>query len=540
MSSFTFPDNDVSPPEGGLGSIQKFRRASTNTSDSSNSGTKNKAADSSTKDADKAEQVDDEDGNKADETETQKPLDPALVGMSVGLKHLYSGKEDKKGRFYWQDQIPEDIGKPAEDAETQKWALIVRHVKVFNDPSKVLSVHSIVIQSPLLKDLLKSVLKGYPGITVGLRRLEFGGQFEPLIHRWLQLTAAIEELRQTVQKATKSNDGKIEDKAVETKNVEPDTNTTSVEKLVEAEQSSINTLVDGVKYLQVTKDGSPITQIPREDGEIDTTLAGGNAKEGALSPEEQDATKLKHAELLQKLLVSEFQTLIDSTLDMTSKGVITYDELWTLFQPGAMIYSKVEGQERIFRLRSARAGVDRNRNPVFWLVLLYVDYDGSRFGYQTLNIPVRPFEGTRSITALTAFPLDYHKDKDEMKTKLMTRGAKIESFAGTHYRAYEGVGWRISPVGEKEKYSVKGRIVIDSDGWNRFNPNYAIYVDPLNKADVNMNKTFGGGSKGCGGDYDEEEDEYEGYDAENEMEEGMPIDGKFFLAMTLLLPHVTY
>ena len=78
--------------------------------------------------------------------------------MSVGLKHLYSGKEDRKGRFQWQTTIPEDVGKPAEDAETQKWALIVRHIKVYNDPSKVLAIHSIVIQSPLLKELLKGVV----------------------------------------------------------------------------------------------------------------------------------------------------------------------------------------------------------------------------------------------------------------------------------------------------------------------------------------------------------------------------------------------
>jgi len=57
-------------------------------------------------------------------------LDPALVGMSHGLKHLYSGKEDRRGRYQWQTTVPKDVGKPAEDAETAKWALIVRHVKV--------------------------------------------------------------------------------------------------------------------------------------------------------------------------------------------------------------------------------------------------------------------------------------------------------------------------------------------------------------------------------------------------------------------------
>jgi len=36
------------------------------------------------------------------------------IGMNAGLKNLYSGKEDKRGRFQWQTKIPEDLGKPAE------------------------------------------------------------------------------------------------------------------------------------------------------------------------------------------------------------------------------------------------------------------------------------------------------------------------------------------------------------------------------------------------------------------------------------------
>jgi hypothetical protein len=118
-----------------------------------------------------------------------------LSGMSAGYKNLYSGKEDKRGRFQWQTKPPEDLGKPAEDAESERWAIIVRNVKTYNDPKKVLQVHSVVIQSPLLKDLLSDVLSGYPGVTVGLKRLEFSGRFEPLIHRYQELRKAIAELK---------------------------------------------------------------------------------------------------------------------------------------------------------------------------------------------------------------------------------------------------------------------------------------------------------------------------------------------------------
>ena len=68
-------------------------------------------------------------------------------------------------------------------------------MKSYHDPKKVLSLHSIVVQSPLLKELLKEVLAGYPGVTVGLKRLEFSGRFEPIIHRWTQLKEAIVQLK---------------------------------------------------------------------------------------------------------------------------------------------------------------------------------------------------------------------------------------------------------------------------------------------------------------------------------------------------------
>ena len=50
----------------------------------------------------------DEKNEKKDEKKDELvKIDPKEVGMSVGLKNLYSGKEDKRGRFQWQTQIPE-------------------------------------------------------------------------------------------------------------------------------------------------------------------------------------------------------------------------------------------------------------------------------------------------------------------------------------------------------------------------------------------------------------------------------------------------
>lgn len=252
----------------------------------------------------------------------------------------------------------------------------MRHIRSFNDPKKVLSLHSIVIQSPLLKDLLADVLTGYPGVTVSLKRLEFTGRFEPLIHRWTALKAAIEDLK--------------------------------------------------------------------------------------LKTDDESKTRLQHALLLHDLLASEFKDTIDQAVDMKEKGVTTYEYLWTLFQPGSIVYSRQMNQDRIFRLHSSKYGQDRNGNPVYWLTCQYVDYDGSRFGTQKLNVAISAYEGTRPITNLPTHPLEFHQQKDELKAKLVERGSKIESLAGSHYRSYNGVGWRMGNMGNKETYTVRGRIVIDT------------------------------------------------------------------------------
>ena len=373
-------------------------------------------------------------GVNGEEVEPPKPLDPKEVGMQCGYKNLYSGKEDKRGRFQWQDTIPVDVGKPAEDAETAKWALLVRHVKVYNDPRKVLAIHSIVVQSPLLKKLLGKVLKDYPGVTVGLQRLEFTGRFEPLIHRWAGLEAAMKKLD--------------------------------------------------------------------EDSE------------------DEDVKKTKeHAELLFDILHKEFKTLIEESQDMMRNGVMTYEYLWTIFQPGHFIYTRQDGQDTALKLQNTRYGVDRNGCPCFWVTGKYVDWDGSRFGTNKLNLIIYPYAGTRKIGTLAAYPLEYHSDADALKERLIERGGKVEALSGSHYKAYHGVAWCRDPLGNKDKHNIKGRIVIDTYGWNKFNPNWSIFVNTMNQ------KEF---ADGQGADDDTSEDGDDSYDpGDEDCGGGMPIDGMF-------------
>lgn len=85
------------------------------------------------------------------------------VGMECDLKNLYQ-KEDDRGRHTWTDKYP-DLDEAAENETTAKFAILVRNKKSF-DPRKKLEIDSIVIQSPLLKNVLTKVLKDYPGMSL--------------------------------------------------------------------------------------------------------------------------------------------------------------------------------------------------------------------------------------------------------------------------------------------------------------------------------------------------------------------------------------
>jgi hypothetical protein len=211
-----------------------------------------------------------------------EPVDP---GMDCSAKHLYSGKEDKRGRYQWQETIPKN-NRPVETAETARFALLVRNIKVYNNPRKTLSIHSIVVQSPLLKRLLQRVLKDYPGLSLNLRRLEFTGKFEPIIHRWAKL------------------------------------------------QEEISKLDDA---------------------------------------SEEDCETKKHANLLFSVLKTEFNDVIDASQDMMSKGVMTFEHLWTIFQPSALVYTRQHGQDTALKLVSAKYGIDRYGNSFFKLLIQPTD-----------------------------------------------------------------------------------------------------------------------------------------------------------------------
>lgn len=213
---------------------------------------------------------------------------------------------------------------------------------------------------------------------------------------------------------------------------------------------------------------------------------------------------------------------------MKNNGVITFEHLWTVFPPNSLIFARRDNQDRALLLQSGRYGFDVCNTPTFYLNCAFVDFDGQKFGTQKMTVSISEFKGTKPFRSLQAFPFELHDKQEEMKAKLIERGSKVEVLAGTNYRGYNGIGWRPNGNGGIEKFTVKGRIVVDPLGFNRFQPDFPVYVAPFPSPNSNnpanilvpagsnviVHEPWGAGLPGANAALDIEDD-------------GMPADGVF-------------
>lgn len=145
-----------------------------------------------------------------------------------------------------------------------------------------------------------------------------------------------------------------------------------------------------------------------------------------------------------------------------------------IFEPGTIVLTTKESEDCAVQL-SGWKYVTHNYQSSLELRCFFTDFDGHRFGWQKTVIRVKDFTGTKPINALEAYPLTVHGQAEEIKAKLIERGGKFESLAGSHFRHYNGLGIRRIRDGSKEEFSVNGHVVIDTFGFNRCNPSQCNY-----------------------------------------------------------------
>ncbi|OAL22249.1 hypothetical protein AYO22_07293 [Fonsecaea multimorphosa] len=337
-----------------------------------------------------------ETNGKKEEVKEEKPKEaPVPKGSINEAKALYS-KKDQDGKYQWVTEEPVDVVEAAENEETARFAFLVRKQKSY-DSRKKYDIHSIIVQSPWLKESLGIILEDYPGITTNLDRLVFPAPFHPFVHRWDRLASLLE----------------------------------------------------------------------KDDFEEDIAR--------------------DHLKLFRDVLFQELENAIAAKVDLVKNGVITFEYLWTIFEPQTLVYSVSDGKECVFKLNCSTKATDQRRGLDFLQLDVWsVDWDGTKFGQHVTYLENYEFAGTTPITSLRAYPLKFHPEKEQLMLRLVARGKLFERLAGYHYKAYRGVALGYGRCG-MIRHNVESRIIIDCEAHNRFLPNNAVYFSSLFKPAKQVN-----------------------------------------------------
>ncbi|CAK7217672.1 hypothetical protein SBRCBS47491_003242 [Sporothrix bragantina] len=186
--------------------------------------------------------------------------------------------------------------------------------------------------------------------------------------------------------------------------------------------------------------------------------------------------KRQQLKVLAKYLDKDYEAVKNSLNPLLANGLITFDLLWALWKPNTLAFTTTYGsadQPRIFKAEMAEKHFSLMKGDFYYIEGKYFEYDGKRFGFGSVADEIGEFRGTRKITSLPLYPLQYHKNEEQLRKDLIERGKKFVSLSGVQYKSYDGMAYY-----KKKKNAVRvnisGRIMIDSSIHRRINPNYPI------------------------------------------------------------------
>ncbi|KAF5717881.1 AAA family ATPase [Fusarium globosum] len=315
---------------------------------------------------------------------------PVEAGMAAETKDIYRNSSWDP----WQEWTDEEIGVDGRSSQASaKYALIVRREKEHGEiDESVLSLHSITVQSPLLKKILGPVFKGYKSINTNLKKLEFHAPFREFFYRWDEFNQA-----------------------------DPRNSSTDFSE------------------------------------------------------------ECSHYKLLAGIIDAEIKPRIEQASDLLNNGVISFDYVWTLFEPDVEVYTKIEGRDRLFKLSSGSYSKTPDGTVAYVLSVRFVDTDGDSFGYTDTTLTISPFENVIPILELEVIPARLCPDYDQVRKRLVQRGQLFESLEGINHKTYSGT-YNLSHTTSgisKQRHVTNERIIVDSRTFLWFNHGPAGPFHPL-------------------------------------------------------------
>lgn len=192
---------------------------------------------------------------------------------------------------------------------------------------------------------------------------------------------------------------------------------------------------------------------------------------------DEDKHVLATVQVLLEYLHKDWKRTIATIRNLTSHGEITYELLYAVFVPRAIVITRCPSSNELRALEVVSANQVITMGGAFMdLTLESIDLvdehdNTTRFGRVRSRVTIPMFKGTLAINSLDAYPIQYHPTPDELRDVLLKRGRKWATLCEVHHVHYKGTA-AIRANNKIVKYNLNSRIMVDRATFKRLNANY--------------------------------------------------------------------
>ncbi|KAI4166136.1 MAG: hypothetical protein LQ342_000022 [Letrouitia transgressa] len=190
-----------------------------------------------------------------------------------------------------------------------------------------------------------------------------------------------------------------------------------------------------------------------------------------------------HLRALLQFMSEEMQDIFAQhrRLRSSEATTVTFQDLWHLYHAGDLVVTEEETNPNIYRVSIVpTCDLFSSRRPVkkvklksdgshqqvesvykeesirsYNIDLFSFDFDGQHFGPVESRFIVASYEGEKQITDLPLYPLRFRKDADEIKARMLERGAKFRDLCNIQHCEYTG----LSVVEPREQ--IDSQVIVD-------------------------------------------------------------------------------
>lgn len=164
---------------------------------------------------------------------------------------------------------------------------------------------------------------------------------------------------------------------------------------------------------------------------------------------------------------------------MTQSEEITWDLLWALLTPNALMYHyhELTEQHQVLLLGNIKKKKRQDQSWYWDITCNIIADDGVKFGLakEPLALEINEFDGARKIRDLLLYPLHYVNNEQALRTELIERGKKYAKIKDSMYWEITGSAMQETQNDRFEikqfKFTTHGRAMADASAFRSFNPN---------------------------------------------------------------------